>query len=191
MVKIAALLTPLLAGLILSGQGLAVDAETLNQEGIELGQQGDVSGAISKFQAAIEADPSSANAHANLGLAFFLQRNFEQAIPPLEKAVELDESNCTAHYNLGLARENRGNLVGAIEDYSRAIECDPDHALAYQGRGYIRGLRLGISSEQGGINDLVEAEQLFQEQGDADQAAESRRMIQDICSQTQYTREGC
>ncbi len=184
-------LSCLFAGTILSSQTLAQEAESLNQQGIKLAEQGDLPGAILQLESAIAADPDNADALANLGLAFYLQRKFEQAIPPLEKAVEIDPDNCTAHYNLGSSRENRRNLVGAIEDYTRAIECDPDYALAYQGRGFIRGLELGISSDQGGINDLVKAEYLFTEQGNPDRATESRRMIQDICASTQYTLEGC
>lgn len=184
-------LSLLLIGSILSTQALAQDAKSLNQQGIELAQQGDLPAAINQFRAALEVDPDYADALANLGLAFYLQQDFEQAIPPLEKAVAIDVSNCVAHYNLGSARENRGNLVGAIEDYTRAIECDPDYGLAYQGRGYIRGLELGISSEQSGINDLVQAEQLFKQQGELERATESRQMIQTICDQSQYTREGC
>lgn len=45
MAKSAALWIPLCAGIILSGPGLAADAEALNQAGIGLGQQGDLAGA--------------------------------------------------------------------------------------------------------------------------------------------------
>lgn len=181
----------LLTGLTVVPAAYADSVQKLKDEGNALAQEGDFEGAQDKFEQAAAQNPQDPEAVYLVGLADLYMRNFQEAAKTMEQAVQMDSSKCKWHYYLGQAREMHGNLYGAIDGYNSAIECDPGYALAWQGRGYIRGLRLGMSSDQSGINDLLKAASLFDEQGDKDKADESRRMVRDICNSSSYTREGC
>ncbi len=82
--------------------GLA-KAEDHDARGFLLVHQGDLPGAESEFEAALQDVPSLASAHFHLGTAFRLQQKYPEAIAELKKALALDPSNARARDDLELA----------------------------------------------------------------------------------------
>ena len=78
-------------------------AEDHDARGFLLLHQGDLPGAESEFEAALQDEPSLASAHFHLGTAFRLQQKYPEAIAELKKALALDPSNAKARDELGLA----------------------------------------------------------------------------------------
>jgi Tfp pilus assembly protein PilF len=81
-------------------------AEAHDARGFLLAHHGDLPGAESEFEAAIEDEPSLASAHFHLGTTFWLQEKYAEAIAELKKAIDLDPSNSKAGYCLQLASKN-------------------------------------------------------------------------------------
>jgi len=78
-------------------------AEDHDARGFLLLHHGDLPGAESEFEAAIQDEPSLASAHFHLGSAFRLQQKYPEAVAELKKALALDPSNARARDQLGLA----------------------------------------------------------------------------------------
>lgn len=96
-----------------------------NQAGIRSLQKGHLIDAETEFKKAIEADPSNAKYHNNLGAAFFEQGRIEDALIEYKKAVELglDESNL--HTNLGKVYHIQGKLKDAHLEFKKALDIAP------------------------------------------------------------------
>src|SRR5438093_1697319 len=69
--------------------------------GIALRQNGDVIGAISEFQAAVQLNRDDAEAHYELGVTLGQQGSFEESKAALLRALELNSHHAEAHYHLG------------------------------------------------------------------------------------------
>lgn len=67
-----------------------------SQKGGEFFTRGDFRSAAAEFRAALQADPSSANDHENLGVALCKLGDYSTAIPSLQKALDLQPSKQTA-----------------------------------------------------------------------------------------------
>ncbi len=78
-------------------------AEDHDARGFLLVHQGDLAGAESEFEAALQDVPSLASAHFHLGTAFRLQQKYPEAVAELKKALALDPSNAKARDDLELA----------------------------------------------------------------------------------------
>jgi eukaryotic-like serine/threonine-protein kinase len=52
--------------------------------------------AVAMAQHAVDVNPLSASAHANLGFALFHARRFQEAVSPLERGLELEKGNLVA-----------------------------------------------------------------------------------------------
>ena len=82
--------------LIDSGRYQAVNLAILHDNrGMALRAQGDLSGALKDFTAAISLDPNSARAFANRGAVLFAEREFDGAIADFDQAIKLDPANAT------------------------------------------------------------------------------------------------
>ena len=69
-------------------------------------------------------------AHQQLGLIHFRQRNFKLAEQSLRKAVQINGNSAGAFNNLGSALAGLGRLSEAADYYHRAISIKPDYATA-------------------------------------------------------------
>ncbi len=81
------------------------------------------------------ANPGSAAAHFNLGLAYTRVTKMDSAERSYEKAVEIDPAHARAWVNLGGARLLRWDFQGALEANEKALAIDPDMLLAHYNKG--------------------------------------------------------
>jgi tetratricopeptide (TPR) repeat protein/xanthosine utilization system XapX-like protein len=103
-----------------------------------------MSDAIEQLRKAIQMDPTSAEAHADLASMLENQRQVAEAIEHYRQAIRLKPNSTKAHYNLGIILTKRGELEEAIEHLSKAVETDPldadihyDLALVLAMKGHI------------------------------------------------------
>ena len=108
-------------------------AEVHNLLGLADMREGDVVNAIREFQGALDRDPASANARANLGQIRYEQgadlleaRQFSAAAGMLRSAVELLPDSAEAHNDLGVALASMGQVDEAENHFRRAVELRSD-----------------------------------------------------------------
>jgi tetratricopeptide (TPR) repeat protein len=82
--------------------------------------RGDLPGAISLFQQAIDADPTFAIAYYNLGVAQRLRGYLDEAIAAYRQAIAIAPYYAEAHQNLGVALFKLGKLPEAIQSFGYA-----------------------------------------------------------------------
>jgi tetratricopeptide (TPR) repeat protein len=101
-----------------------VDPEHASQGEIFL-SQGRWEEAIKEFSATLRTDPSRAEMHANLGMAYYFNNDSAAAIPEFQTAIHLDQKRIDARHGLGLALYDRGDLDGAIAAFRLASQQNP------------------------------------------------------------------
>jgi len=110
---------------------------------------GNLDGAISCFDKAIQLKPDYAEAYNNRGNAYDDKGDHDRAITDYDKAIQLDPNGAEPYFNRGLAFSNKGDLDKAIHDYDQAIQLKPDYAKAYYNRGvsYDTWIQLASATE--------------------------------------------
>lgn len=105
---------------------------------------------LDNYRAAANANPTSAEAQANLGWGYYGQHLYEDAIKAFQAALTLDNGFVDAHYGLGMAYKESGagpkavpefesvvKLTGQLENSVRAV------MLARLARGHINQIQSG------------------------------------------------
>src|SRR6266498_1810427 len=145
--------------------------ENLVNRGIEKGKNGDLDGAISDFNRAIELNPKDDAPYYNRPQAKRLKKDAAGAIADYTRAIELGSTNPATYNNRGNARAENNDRDGAIADYTRAIELKPDYARAY----YNRAMSKQAKGDTGGAKaDFKTAEKLEPELASEESAADSK-----------------
>lgn len=85
-----------------------------------------VEAAISNSSKAVKIDPDLPEAHASLGLAHFLQGDFDEAKAELERALELDPMLYEAFWHLGIINLTQRDFQSAATAYSKASKVRGD-----------------------------------------------------------------
>jgi tetratricopeptide (TPR) repeat protein len=105
---------------ILRGQGLI--------------QQGDLAGALSEFNKALEVNKNSSLAHYRIAEVFFLQRNYQAAANGYRECLNGDgEPRWTevwSHLQLGKIFDVTGQRERAVNEYRQAIQTNDNTSLA-------------------------------------------------------------
>ncbi len=101
--------------------------------GNRLLQEGDMKGALSRFNRAVKLDPNCPEAYfgiaeASLGLP---KVSVEQIMNAYKKAIELDGKNPYYYSAYGAFCLENGLYMEAENAYQRAAELDPDNAIYY------------------------------------------------------------
>ena len=78
------------------------------------------------FERAIHADHRDAIAYNNLGVVYYVARNYNAAIKNYEKAISYDDGAASYYSNLGAAYFGKKQFDKAIRNYARAVDLDPD-----------------------------------------------------------------
>lgn len=87
----------------------------------------DHAAALRDFDAAIRADDSVGESHANRGAALVALKRYADSIPSISKGIELvSEEIEKCYYNRAIAYEETGNVKGAYYDYLKAAELRPE-----------------------------------------------------------------
>lgn len=105
----------------------------LNNRGFELLREGRFDEAIALFHDAIRLDPRFAEAHINLGAAYFELGRHGEAAQALRNAVRLRPDLHKAHHNLAVIYSDSGEFRKAIESYKIALTLRPDYHPARYG----------------------------------------------------------
>jgi TolB-like protein/Flp pilus assembly protein TadD len=82
--------------------------------------------AVAEEKRAIELDPLSPPANADLGWTLMQAGRYDDAITQLQKTLEIDPTFYPAHYNLGVALQLKGDLQGAVAEYTKGQELSDD-----------------------------------------------------------------
>ena len=91
--------------------------------------------AVELIAKAIAANPHSAEAHVNLGLALRGVKRLDEALASCDKALALKPGCADAHYIRGNTLKELRRLDDALADYDRALALKPGYADAYYNRG--------------------------------------------------------
>ncbi len=102
------------------------EAWDLLKRGTELGKSGDLEGAVSLLQRAVEMDPDLTDAHFNLAIAQWKLRWLDVAIAAMRRVVELRPDDFEAHARLGGWLFERREYLKASEAYERAAALQMD-----------------------------------------------------------------
>ena len=81
-----------------------------------------VANPIDEYAAAATANPSNAQAQANLGWGHYGRDNLDEAMRQFEKALQLNRDNIDAQYGLSLALKKAGKTEQAVAALERAAE---------------------------------------------------------------------
>lgn len=84
-----------------------------------------------RYRAAIELDPSLANALTNWGNLRFRRGDVEEAQGLYERALAIDEEQPEALYNMGFLAFERGETTDAAASFRLAVQHDPGFADAH------------------------------------------------------------
>jgi tetratricopeptide (TPR) repeat protein len=90
-----------------------------------------VAEAKESYERALEADPSHADAHVNLGRLLHEEGAAAAAERHYRLALQADPSHAIAAYNLGVALEDLGRAREAMAAYLYSIEIEPENADAH------------------------------------------------------------
>ncbi len=91
--------------------------------------------AIAYYERATTLDPTYAEGHDNLGIAYERVGRQADAKRQFLLAVEASPRNYESHNNLGILLEREGNFDGAIEQYQLAIQFNPMYGAAHTNWG--------------------------------------------------------
>ena len=101
-------------------------------------QQGSASDGIARLQqaleeltAAIETNPSDAEAYYRRGVAYGQLVEPLAAIRDFNQVIRFDPGNSEAYYNRGLSYIHLREHLAAVEDFTETIRLTPSHVDAY------------------------------------------------------------
>ena len=107
------------------------DATALNARGLQLYTAGKYEEAVNAYKEAIKLKEDYADAHHNLGDAYFQLNQFKEAIDAYKKAIRYQPNLPTAYNNMGTAYYKLGEHKKAIAAYKASIRLDPKGTLTY------------------------------------------------------------
>jgi len=113
------------------------DPAALVKRGLARADRGDLDGAIAALEAAAAANPSFAQAHANLISLYARTRDFAKAEAHYTALVALGENLADAHYDYGVLLGMQDRWTEAEDAYRKALALNPLHAQARNNLGQI------------------------------------------------------
>src|SRR5580700_1070977 len=110
------------------------DAHRLHAE--ILWQTGRLNEAIAESKGNLELDPISLGNNVDLGVEYFLARQYDQVIAQERKVLELDPNYLDAYYFRGIAYLKKSMYVEGKADLEKGVAIAPASELALTGLGY-------------------------------------------------------
>lgn len=114
---------------------------TLVQAGKAALEQGDLDGALARFEAVIRRFPDSAEAHNNLGALYAALARHREAEACFSRVHALLPDNANVLYNRGIVRLRAGDADGALADFEAVVRLRPEDADAWNNLGVAHHLR--------------------------------------------------
>lgn len=135
---------------------VAREAAALRGLARSLAVQGNAGGAVELFAAALEHDPSNAEAHFDLGGVLYALGRHEDAVRSLGEAVKFAPANARARHNLGLALSRLGRVPAARAELSAAALLAPEEVGFHRALALL-DLSLGHAAEaEAGFRALID-----------------------------------
>lgn len=152
-------------------------ADDFFYRGVKKGEQEDWQGAIADFSDALRLNPNLIEAYNNRGTAYSILGENAKAIADYNEAIRLQPNDPEAYYNRGVTYRELKDYPKAIADFSQSIRLSPQDAVSYFNRGVIYQ-QLGDNAKA--IADFQKAADLFQKQGQTDEANAIQSIIQQL-----------
>ncbi len=149
-------------------------ADAYSNRGVAKSDLGDKAGAIADYNQAITINPQDAKTYYNRGNAKFVLGDKAGAIADYNQAITINPQYAGAYNNRGVVKSELGDKAGAISDFNQAITINPQYAKAYIGRGL---MYLLTGNKQQAIKDLEIGKQLFQQQGNTQNAQTIQELL--------------
>jgi Tfp pilus assembly protein PilF len=97
--------------------------------------KGDLKGALNAFEAAVDREADSPEAHYSLGLTYFDLGRYNDAINEYQMAIRLKPDLAEGHFNLGVAYDQSGQSEKALQSYQKAKNYGIDDAALHFNMG--------------------------------------------------------
>ena len=104
------------------------EANTYFDQGKQFQDQKNYREAARKYEKAVKADPSYAEAHSNLGYSYRKQGKFDKAVRSYKKAISLDPKLAEAHEYLGEVYAEMGKFDLAEKELQILSDLGSDEA---------------------------------------------------------------
>jgi len=103
-------------------------------------QQASLDTAIVELKRAVEIDPAFADAHNQLGVAYFQKKDVDNAFTSFSKALEYNPANATYYSNIGLVYSARNDIQGSLRAFQKAVALDPNYTEGLANLGSTYGM---------------------------------------------------
>ncbi|NEO85616.1 MAG: tetratricopeptide repeat protein [Spirulina sp. SIO3F2] len=103
--------------------------------GMELYRKGELEGALTLWQTALERQPTLYEARNACGVVLYSLGRGTEAIQAFDAILDQDAESITAWFNRGTVRLGQSDLAAAITDFNTALDLKPDLYHAYIARG--------------------------------------------------------
>ena len=94
-----------------------------------------------------------ADAHYNLGVAYYQKGRTDEAIQQFQDVVRLKPKQAEAHNNLGTALGLKGQTDEAIRQFQEALRLQPDYAEARRNLDIVLATAAHISQTPGAVTN--------------------------------------
>ena len=113
-------------------------AKVYGQTGHWFEKQGNLKCALAAYEAAIQLEPSSAEAHYNLGAVHVRAQQFTAAAAEFRLALQYKPDMALAHSSLGSVLMDLGKSAEAEAEFRAALRLNPKLVPAVVGLGMVR-----------------------------------------------------
>jgi tetratricopeptide (TPR) repeat protein len=114
----------------------ASDFYRIVDEAMDSQGKGDLTGALAKWQSALELDPADARANNGMGIALGMSGKQDEAIPYFKKAVQTQGDFFEAYYNLGIIFTKENKIDEAKDAWRNVVRIRPQFAQGHENLGY-------------------------------------------------------
>ena len=132
-------------------------AQTLKQQADQLWEKGDLDGAISNYQQALDLQPDFFQAHANLGSVYAKTEDFDKALKHYEEAIALQPEIAALYSNTAEILNQAASHEHARQFARKALEKQPDFVPALTNLG---NALIGLDEKDAALEVLLRAKQL-------------------------------
>jgi Flp pilus assembly protein TadD len=108
----------------------SIRAKSLNNEGTQLLQAGDLQRGLERLEKAVALAPDDPVSRYNYGVALLVANRLDESIEELRKSITLNPDQANAHYYLGRARMLKREWPSAIDELENAVRLNPSDRSA-------------------------------------------------------------